>query len=278
VERLSEHPLARAIVAEAERRGIQVPSPTEFKAVPGFGAMAMVPSLGQVMVGRRRFLAESGVLLPPQPNSETDTSVHVAVRGQWAGYIEISDTIRANAVAALNVIRRAGISVVMLTGDNAASAAAVAKSLGITDFEAEVLPAQKVEAIRKLRAAGHRVAFAGDGINDAPALAAADVGIAMGTGTDVAIESGGITLLSGDLIGIVRAWRLSRATLRNIRQNLFWAFFYNVVGVPLAAGVLYPVFGRAALLSPIVAAAAMSFSSVTVIGNSLRLRKVQLAA
>jgi Cu+-exporting ATPase len=202
----------------------------------------------------------------------------VALDGRPAGLIGVADPIKSSTPDAMSELRRQGIKLLMLTGDSRTTAAAVARKLGLNDdeFEAEVLPDHKSDVVRRLQRERRVVAMAGDGINDAPALAAADVGIAMATGSDIAMESGGVTLLRGDLRGIVRARRLSQATMRNIRQNLFWAFIYNTVGVPLAAGVLYPVFGRAALLSPIIAAAAMSFSSVSVIANSLRLRRVQL--
>jgi Cu+-exporting ATPase len=198
----------------------------------------------------------------------------VAVEGKLAGVVGVSDPVKDTTQQALRELRAEGLHIVMLTGDNQATAASVARKLGIEQFEAEVRPEQKSEIVKKLQARGAKVAMAGDGINDAPALAQADVGIAMGTGTDVAMESGGVTLVKGDLTGIVRARKLSAATMRNIRQNLFFAFIYNSVGVPIAAGILYPVFGI--LLSPILAAAAMSFSSVSVITNSLRLRNVKL--
>jgi Cu+-exporting ATPase len=198
----------------------------------------------------------------------------VAIDGKLAGLIGVSDPIKASSVEALRLLHDEGVRVVMATGDSRTTAAAVARQLGLDAFEAEVLPASKVEIVKRLQAEGRIVAMAGDGINDAPALAQAQVGIAMGTGTDVAMESAGVTLLKGDLRGVARALRLSRATMRNIRQNLFFAFFYNALGIPLAGGALYPVFGL--LLSPMVAAAAMSFSSVSVIGNALRLRRVAL--
>jgi len=200
--------------------------------------------------------------------------VYVAIDGQYAGNIAITDPVKPNAAVALRALKAQGIRLVMLTGDNKTTAQEIARSVGIDDFRAEVLPEQKSEIVSALQKEGRVVAMAGDGINDAPALAQADVGIAMGTGTDVALESAGITLLKGDLEGILRARKLSQATMRNIRQNLFFAFIYNSLGVPIAAGVLYPVFGI--LLSPIFAAAAMSFSSVSVIANSLRLRSVKL--
>jgi len=200
--------------------------------------------------------------------------IYLAVDGKYAGYISIADPLKPSAVNALRDLKAQGIRLVMLTGDNQATAQEIAQSLGIEDFKAEILPAQKAEIVKSLKNEGRIVAMAGDGINDAPALAQADVGIAMGTGTDIAMESASITLLKGDLEGILRARKLSQATMRNIRQNLFFAFVYNSIGVPIAAGVLYPIFGL--LLSPILAAAAMSLSSVSVITNSLRLRQVKL--
>jgi Cu+-exporting ATPase len=202
------------------------------------------------------------------------TNLAVAIDGKYAGMLSVADPIKDSTPAAIRELKKQGIRIVMLTGDNQRTAAEIAKLLGIEEFEAEVLPNQKAEVIKKLQSEGRIVAMAGDGINDAPALAQAHVGIAMGTGTDIAMESGGITLLKGDLEGILRARKLSQATMRNIRQNLFFAFIYNLIGVPIAAGVLYPIFGL--LLSPILAAAAMSFSSVSVITNSLRLRNVKL--
>jgi Cu+-exporting ATPase len=198
----------------------------------------------------------------------------VTIDGQLGGLIGVADPIKPTTAEAIQALHRAGVKVVMLTGDNRTTATAVAKSFGIDQVEADVLPDQKAAVVKRLQASGERVAMAGDGINDAPALAQADVGIAMGTGTDVAMESAGVTLVKGDLRGIVRARHLSRATMRNIRQNLFFAFFYNVIGVPIAAGVLYPVFGL--LLSPMIASAAMTFSSLSVIGNALRLRRATL--
>jgi Cu+-exporting ATPase len=203
-----------------------------------------------------------------------ETVLLIGVDGEFAGFIAVADPIKASTPEAIQMLHREGVHISMLTGDNRATAQAVAKRLGIDDVEAETLPAQKAEVVRKLQAGGHKVAMAGDGVNDAPALAAADVGIAIGTGTDVAIESAAISLVHGDLRALVRAVRLSRATMRNIRQNLFFAFIYYVLGVPIAAGLLYPFFGI--LLSPMIASAAMTFSSVSVITNALRLRKVQL--
>jgi Cu+-exporting ATPase len=202
------------------------------------------------------------------------TSLLVAIDGKYSGVLSVADPVKDTTPSAIRELKKQGIRIVMLTGDNQGTAAEIAKLLGIDEFQAEVLPAQKAEIVKNLQKEGRIVAMAGDGINDAPALAQAQVGIAMGTGADIAIESGGITLLKGDLEGILRARKLSRATMRNIRQNLFFAFLYNSIGVPIAAGVLYPFFGL--LLSPILAAAAMSFSSVSVITNSLRLRNVKL--
>ena len=251
VERASEHPLATAIVAEAERRGLSIAKASDVKITPGEGVAGTVDG-HQVRVGRE------GVM----------------VDGRLAGRITFADPIKSTTPEALRALREKGISVTMLTGDARATAEAVARELGIERVEAEVLPAEKEAVVRKLQQEGHRVAMAGDGINDAPALARADVGIAMGTGTDVAIESAGITLVKGDLRGIVRARNLSEAMMRNIKQNLFFAFIYNILGVPVAAGVLYPFFGL--LLSPMIASAAMTLSSVTVIGNALRLRRTRL--
>ena len=234
----------------------------------------------QVSVGSARFLESLQVPLDaPKERAEElraqgQTTLFVAVNGQFAGLIGVADPIRPSTADALRMLREEGIRVVMVTGDSRTTAKAVARKLGIDEIHAEVLPAQKTEIVGRFRSEGRIVAMAGDGINDAPALAAAEVGIAMGTGTDVAMESADIVLVKGDLQGIVRARRLSRATMRNIRQNLFWAFGYNVLGVPIAAGVLYPVSGL--LLSPMIASAAMSFSSVSVIGNALRLRRAQL--
>jgi Cu+-exporting ATPase len=233
-----------------------------------------------VLIGNARFLAEQNVEVGGL-ESDADslrrdgvTAIFVAVDGRAAGVIGIADPVKASTPEALAGLKALGIRVIMLTGDNRATAEAVARALGIADVEADVLPDQKSAVVTKLKAQGHVVAMAGDGVNDAPALAAADVGIAMGTGTDVAIESAGITLLKGDLIGIVRARRLSEATMKNIRQNLFFAFVYNAAGIPIAAGAFYPLFGL--LLSPVIAAAAMSGSSVSVIANALRLKRVKL--
>ena len=280
LERLSEHPLARAIVSAAEERKLPLSAATEFRAISGGGVLGFV-SGKRVVAGTPSFLREQGIEIPgeqPAPdrrqNSSAATPVYVAVDGRPVGVILLSDRIKSSAPEAIRALRADGIRLVMLTGDRRAVAAIVASELGIEDVEAEVQPQQKAEIVKRLREQGRIVAMAGDGINDAPALAAADVGIAMGTGTDVAIESAGITLLKGDLRGIVRARRLSRATIGNIRQNLAFAFLYNSLGIPIAAGIFYPFFGW--LLSPMLASAAMSFSSVSVIANALRLRKVQL--
>jgi Cu+-exporting ATPase len=230
------------------------------------GSLAYLESL-------RVDVAELGRRAEPR-HRNGQTVVFVAIEGKPAGLLAVTDPIKPSAREAVQALRSEGMSVAMLTGDRRATAEAVARAVGIDRVEAEVLPAQKANVVQRLQAEAHRVAMAGDGINDAPALAKADVGIAMGTGTDVAMESAAITLVKGDLRGIVRARRLSRATMRNIRQNLFFAFVYNVLGVPVAAGVLYPVFGL--LLSPMIASAAMTFSSVSVIGNALRLRRVAL--
>ncbi|MCB1625688.1 MAG: heavy metal translocating P-type ATPase, partial [Pseudomonadales bacterium] len=279
VERASEHPLAHAIVAEAERRGITLAEPSGVDSPVGKGVMGQVESRA-VLVGSARFLQEQGVgtesfaAQAEELRTEGMTAIFVALDGGAAGVIGIADPIKPTSAAALKALAAEGVHVIMLTGDNRTTAEAVAKQLGIHEIDAEVLPDQKSAVVGKLRREGRIVAMAGDGVNDAPALAAADVGIAMGPGTDVAIESAGVTLLKGDLTGIVTARRLSRATMRNIRQNLFFAFAYNSAGVPIAAGVLYPVFGL--LLSPVFAAAAMALSSVSVIGNALRLRSVRL--
>jgi P-type Cu+ transporter len=274
VERASEHPLARAIVRAAEERKLPLAPVTEFQASPGGGVKGSV--LGkQVLAGTARFLGQLGIV--PGAESDSDeaefgsTAIHVAVDGRLVGVLSLSDEIKSSTPEAIRALREEGLRVVMLTGDRHEAAKKVAAQLGIDEFEAEVLPEQKTDVINRLKSEGRIVAMAGDGINDAPALAAAHVGIAMGTGTDVAIESAGITLVKGDLRGIVRARKLSRATLRNIKQNLGFAFLYNALGIPIAAGVFYPVFGW--LLSPMIASAAMSFSSVSVITNALRLRR-----
>jgi Cu+-exporting ATPase len=277
LERASEHPLAAAIVSKANELKLNLSEPANFQSTPGQGVRGTVEGKS-VAVGNRALMraisafdSRTATLEASYPGS---TSIYVAVDGTYAGHISIADPLKPSSAKTLRELKAQGIRLVMLTGDNQATAQEIAKSLGIEDFKGEVLPGQKAEVVKKLQSEGRLVAMAGDGINDAPALAQADVGIAMGTGTDIAIESGGITLLKGDLEGILRARKLSHATMRNIRQNLFFAFVYNSIGVPVAAGVLYPVFGL--LLSPIFAAAAMSLSSVSVITNSLRLRKVKL--
>ena len=279
LERASEHPLAAAIIAGATERGLGLEEVKDFESLTGKGAVGRVGAR-KVAVGNRRLLEELAV--DPGPlaaraealRADGQTVMFVVVDGRPAGLLGVADPVKASTLEALELLRREGVQVVMLTGDSRTTAEAVARKLGIDQVEAEVLPEQKNQVVERLKAAGHTVAMAGDGINDAPALAAAHVGIAMGTGTDVAMESAGVTLVRGDLRGIARARRLSRATMRNIRQNLFFAFVYNVLGVPVAAGALYPFFGL--LLSPMIASAAMSFSSVSVVGNALRLRRLAL--
>jgi P-type Cu+ transporter len=275
VERSSEHPLAQAIVAAAAERKIELAPVRGFDSPSGKGAIGMVERR-RVVLGNARFLNELNIATSAldaeaeRQRIEGATAIFVAIDGKIAGVIAIADPVKDSAAHSLAALKADGIRIVMLTGDNRTTAEAVAKTLGITDVQAEVLPDQKSAVVEKLRREGRVVAMAGDGVNDAPALAAADVGIAMGTGTDVAMESAGITLLKGDLTGIVRARHLSCAAMSNIRQNLFFAFIYNAAGVPIAAGVLYPVFGI--LLSPLIGALAMSLSSVSVIANALRLR------
>jgi Cu+-exporting ATPase len=299
VERASEHPLAAAVVAAAKERNLEIPAAKEFVSVPGQGVRAVVDGK-RVAVGTKIFL--EGEERHPRPTSASaagslgsfeadsssfsskldgftspgvgETALYLSLEGTLSGILFLSDPLKPSAAPAVAALHAAGLRLVMLTGDRREAAGAVARSLGIDEVRAEVLPAGKKDAVEALRAEGRVVAMAGDGVNDAPALAAADVGIAMGTGTDVAMESAGITLLSGDLAGIVRARKLSQATIRNIRQNLFFAFAYNSIGVPIAAGVLYPFFGI--LLSPVIASAAMTFSSVSVITNALRLRRLKL--
>jgi Cu+-exporting ATPase len=279
LERGSEHPLAAAIVAAARERGLSLAEASEFDSPIGKGVTGTVEGK-RILLGNARFLEESDVATAALA-AEADalrrdgaTAILMAVDGKATGILAIADPVKATTPAALEALRRDKVRVVMLTGDNRTTAEAVARRLGIDEVAAEVLPAEKSAVVERLRREGRVVAMAGDGVNDAPALAAAEVGIAMGTGTDVAIESAGVTLLKGDLQGIVKARRLSAATMRNIRQNLFFAFIYNAAGVPIAAGVLYPIFGL--LLSPIIAAAAMALSSVSVIGNALRLRVVKI--
>jgi Cu+-exporting ATPase len=275
VERASEHPLARAVVAAAEAKELAAPAVTDFEAPAGKGAWGLVEGR-RVALGSAAFMSEEGVDMAPlaataeRMRASGATVIFAGVDGRLAAALAIADPVKPTTPAALAALAREGVRVVMATGDNPVTAEAVARRLGIADVEAEILPERKGALVERLKRQGRIVAVAGDGVNDAPALAAADVGIAMGSGTDVAIESAGVTLVKGDLMGIVRARRLSRATMANIRQNLFFAFFYNAVGVPIAAGVLYPAFG--VVLSPVVAAAAMALSSVSVIANALRLR------
>jgi Cu+-exporting ATPase len=279
VERASEHPLADAIVRAAHARGQNLGQPDSFDSPTGKGATGRVEGKA-VALGNAPYLASIGIATAAldaeaeRLRNEGATVIYAAIDGKLAGLFAIADPVKPSTPAALKALAADGIEVIMLTGDNRTTAAAVAHRLGISEVEAEVLPDQKSAVVEKLRAAGKVVAMAGDGVNDAPALAAADVGIAMGTGTDVAMESAGITLLKGDLNGIARARKLSQATMGNIRQNLFFAFIYNAAGVPIAAGILYPTFGI--LLSPIIAAAAMAASSVSVVGNALRLRATKL--
>jgi Cu+-exporting ATPase len=278
VEQSSEHPLGRAIVASAFARNIRLSEVERFQSTAGAGVSGYVEGK-TISIGNAKFIAaEAGSSLPTVSAEEMQKGgasvVLIAMDGRLAGLMSISDPIKASTPDAIRMLHEIGIRIVMLTGDNRASAESVAQRLGIDEIHAEVLPDQKMEIIRKLQAEGHKVAMAGDGVNDAPALALADTGIAMGTGTDVAIESAAVTLVKGDLRGIVRARRLSHSTMRNIRQNLFFAFIYNAVGIPIAAGILYPFFGL--LLSPIIASAAMSFSSVSVIANALRLQRAEL--
>jgi Cu+-exporting ATPase len=283
VEQKSEHPLASAIVEAAHERGISLGKAVDFDSTTGGGVHGTVDGRS-VFVGTVDILKEYGATVDEADMAHAATLqrqgrtvIFVAVDRKFAGLLAVADPIKESAPNAIRRLHDLGLKIVMLTGDNRHTAEAVAKQLGIDQFDAALKPADKLDRINKLRAAGHVVAMAGDGINDAPALAAADVGIAMGTGTDVAIQSAGITLVKGDLLGIVRAVQLSHKTMRNIRQNLFFAFVYNCVGVPVAAGVLVPIFGMSTLLNPMIAATAMSFSSVSVIANALRLRAVNLS-
>jgi len=279
LERASEHPLAAAIVEAANESRLGLGTAENFDSPVGKGVTGTVKG-HRLVIGSHQIMSEEKVDVAPLTEKaeslrgEGATVIFVAIDGRVGGLFAISDPIKPTTPAAVAALMKDGVRVVMLTGDNRTTANAVARKLGITEVEAEILPEHKSEIVRRLRNEGRVVAMAGDGVNDAPALAAADVGIAMGTGTDVAIESAGVTLLKGDLQGIVRARQLSHATMRNIRQNLFFAFIYNAAGVPVAAGVLYPAFGL--LLSPIIAAAAMALSSVSVIGNSLRLRSTRI--
>ena len=279
VENASEHPLAGAIVAAAAKRGLALAPVSDFNSPTGKGVVGRVEGRA-IALGHTSFLGELGITTTgldgqaDQLRLDGSTAIYIGIDGVAAGILAIADPIKDSTIPALKSLMAEGISIVMLTGDNRTTALAVAKRLGITNVEAGVLPERKSAVIERLRAEGRVVAMAGDGVNDAPALAAADVGIAMGTGTDIAMESASVTLLGGDLGGIVRALHLSQATMRNIRQNLFFAFFYNAAGVPIAAGILYPAFGL--FLSPIFAAAAMALSSVSVIANALRLRMIRI--
>jgi Cu+-exporting ATPase len=279
VERASEHPLADATVRSARERNLDLGKVEGFDSPTGKGATGKVDGK-TVLLGNSNFLTSLGIETQSlneqgeRLRGDGATVINIAVDGKLAGLFAIADPVKPSTPGALKALAAEGIKVIMLTGDNRTTANAIARQLGINDVEAEVLPDQKSAVVSRLQKAGRIVAMAGDGVNDAPALAAAEVGIAMGTGTDVAMESAGITLLGGDLGGIVRARRLSQATMSNIRQNLFFAFFYNAAGIPIAAGILYPNFGI--LLSPIIAAAAMALSSVSVVGNALRLRVTRL--
>ena len=279
IERASEHPLAAAIVRAAEEQGLELPPATDFASLTGKGVQGEVEGRAVVlgndaMMRELGIPAESAATLAAALRTRGATLVYLAVDGALAGMVAVADPVKPTTAAAMAALREAGVRIVMLTGDNRVTAEAVARPLGITEIEAEVLPEAKAALVERLRAAGRVVAMAGDGVNDAPALAAADVGIAMGTGTDVAMESAGVTLVKGDLAAIARARALSAATMRNIRQNLFFAFAYNALGVPIAAGVLYPLLGI--LLNPMLAAAAMALSSVSVIANATRLRTMEI--
>jgi Cu+-exporting ATPase len=279
LERASEHPLAAAIVKGAQDKDIKLTAVSEFRSITGKGVTGTVEGRA-VALGNLKLFEELHIDAGDLParaeslRSDGQTVMLLAIDGKAAGLIGVADPVKESTAEAIRALHEEGVQVIMLTGDNRTTADAVARKLGIDRVEAEVLPEQKVAIVKQLQTQGRFVAMAGDGINDAPALAQAQVGIAMGTGTDVAMESAGVTLVKGDLRGIVRAVRLSRATMKNIRQNLFFAFIYNMLGIPIAAGVLYPFFGL--LLSPIIAAAAMSFSSVSVITNALRLSRVKL--
>ena len=276
LEQASEHPLANAVVAAAAERNLKLSPPREFRTIPGKGIVGTVDAR-KIAIGNSLLMVDAGALEQPAVLTAAGaggTALCVSVDGKYVGNFGVADRLKQSTPGVLRELKAHGTKVVMLTGDNAIVAKAIASQAGVDEFEAEVLPEGKADVVKKLQQQGRTVAMAGDGINDAPALAQANVGIAMGTGADVAMESGGITLIKGDLTGILRARKLSQATMRNIRQNLFFAFIYNAIGVPIAAGVLYPFFGI--LLSPIFAAAAMSFSSVSVIANALRLRRVEL--
>jgi P-type Cu+ transporter len=280
VESHSEHPLARAIIEGAKKEKIQLRDVTDFQSTTGGGVSGKLDGKA-ILIGKEKFLADSNIRFPEELTTEAhrlqakaETTVWIAVNGDAVGVLGIADPIKPTTREAVRELHEMDLKIMMCTGDNQRTAESVARDLGIDEFKAEVMPDEKIDIVQKLKSQGAIVAMAGDGINDAPALAAADVGIAMGTGTDVAIESAGITLVKGDLMGIVKAIHISRAVMRNIRENLFFAFIYNALGVPIAAGVLYPFFGL--LLSPMIAGAAMSFSSVSVILNALRLRSIKL--
>jgi Cu+-exporting ATPase len=278
LERASEHPLARAVVAAVDERGLPLPAVSAFQSSTGKGISETVDGQ-RIAVGNASLFEGLKIDLQnlttraEELRGAGQTVMFVAVGGRAAGLLGVADPIKESAPEAIRLLHDAGLRIVMVT-DSHTTAQAVARNLGIDDVQAEVLPDQKSEAIKQIQSQGHKVAMAGDGVNDAPALAQADVGIAMGTGTDIAMESAAVTLVKGDLGALVRARKLSQATMKNIRQNLFFAFFYNAVGVPIAAGILFPFFGL--LLSPMIASAAMTFSSVSVIGNALRLRNVRL--
>jgi len=279
LEQNSEHPLAAAIVSGARQRGLTLAKPKDFRSITGKGVTGTVEDR-VVAVGTVLFLKELNIeataLLAQAEllRNEGQTVMFAAIDGKPAGLLGVADSVKSTTPEAIDLLHREGLRLVMLTGDNRTTAEAVARRLQIDEVEADVLPEQKAAVVKRFQAEGHVVAMAGDGINDAPALAQAQVGIAMGTGTDVAMESAGVTLVKGDLRAIARARRLSRGTMKNIRQNLFFAFVYNILGVPIAAGVLYPFVG--VLLSPMLASAAMTFSSVSVIANALRLRRLAL--
>jgi Cu+-exporting ATPase len=281
VETQSEHPLARAVVNKAKEGKLNLPDIENFQSETGGGVSAEVDKT-IIRIGKRAFIEKAGIPIPEsliqkaeELQNKARTVIWVSQNDALLGLIAIADPIKPTTAAAIDALHKMGIKVIMATGDNQRTAAAVAKELGIDEVRAEVSPEDKHSLVNDLKKQGHRVAMAGDGINDAPALAAADVGIAMGAGTDVAIESAGITLVKGDLRGIVGGLKLSRAVMRNIRQNLFFAFFYNGAGVPIAAGILYPFIGL--LLNPMIAGAAMAFSSLSVVGNALRLRTIEVS-
>jgi Cu+-exporting ATPase len=280
LEQSSEHPLARAIIDFAKEQGAKISSVADFESVTGGGIKGNINGKS-VIIGKQKFMEESKITIPGDLNkqavdlqNQAQTVIWVGVEGKIAGILGVSDPIKKTTPGAIAALHKMGLKIIMLTGDNHKTAGVIARQLGLDDFQAELEPKNKQEIVKKFQHDGAVVMMAGDGINDAPALAQAEVGVAMGTGTDVAIGSAGITLVKGDLNGIVKTLRLSRNVMKNIRQNLFFAFIYNAIGIPVAAGVLYPFFGL--LLSPVIAGAAMSFSSVSVIGNSLRLRNLKL--